>query len=111
MVDTLEKPSCPICRQILRVSGTDSNMYYCSDAANTHATVLIGPDGNFNLQILDIGPYSITIINTPDIQRTVIRKFNSIYNKTVLELSKALQLPWHDKNKVMEKIGIYLLFS
>ncbi len=107
----MEKPHCPICRQFLTASGLDERVYYCSDAATTHATIHFDLDGKIDLQILDIGPYSITITNSQKTQSTVIRKHNSVFKETVLELSTALELPWHNKKQVMEKIALYLLFS
>ena len=107
----MKKLRCPICRQILIASGLDGYVYYCSDAATTHATIHYGLDGKIDLQILDIGPYSVTITDNQDKQSTVIRKYNSLFKETVLELPKALQLPWHNKDQVMDKIALYLLFS
>ncbi len=107
----MENPHCPICRQVLIASGLDDRLYYCSDAATTHATVHFSLDGKVDLQILDIGPYSITVTDTQDKQSTTIRKHNSIFKEIVLELPAALQLSWHNKEQVMEKIALYLLFS
>lgn len=107
----MEKPHCPICRQVLIASGLDGSIYYCSDAATTHATIHFGLDGKIDLQVLDIGPYSITITDSQDKQTTVIRKYNFGFKETILELPKALQLSWHNKEQVMEKIALYLLFS
>lgn len=112
----------PICKQILKNSGTDKNTYYClsytPDLLPTHATLHIGEEDKVDLWVLDIGPHTITVANDGDVQKTVIRKcnpffkgFNSFFKEVILELPKALDLPWDDEDKVVEKIGLYLLFS
>lgn len=87
----------------------------------SHASIYVNPETKKpEIISLEIGPYDITIWDQVDDHRTDISKIdwrdsgpsrpNQFTNK-LITLPKALHLPWHDTNEVMERIRMYLLFS
>lgn len=87
----------------------------------SHASIYINPETKKSeILSLEIGPYDITVWDQVGNQQTEISKTdwkdngpsrpNQFSNK-LITLPKALHLPWHDTNEVMERIRMYLLFS
>lgn len=130
-----ENPTCPVCGNALKATGVDPNMYYCikrkvwvSDLGLhldiVDATLNLAPDGKVIWQLIEIPPYSFLITDDEKEQQTVVRKVvapetsphNKIRAKTfqrqiVLTVPAVMKLPWHDKQAVLERMKLYLLFS
>lgn len=131
-----ETPICPVCGNALKVAGVDPNMYYCpkrkiwfpdigAHIDTIEATIYIDASGRHTLQIIEVPPYRFTITDEDKIQKTEISKIavrqdrvhsykwypQSITRDPILILSTALKLPWNNKEKVLERMKLFLLFS
>lgn len=132
-----EPPICPVCGIPLRPTGNNPDMYYCTKRKiwmqdlGMHldiidATIYLAPDGQQTLKIIEVPPYSFTITDDNCCkQSTVVRKVipqdrtfppgplraRTLERKIVLSVDAAMKLPWHDKEKVLERMKMYLLFS
>jgi hypothetical protein len=131
----VEAPICPVCGNILRATGVNPNMYYCtkrkvwvSDLGMhldiVDATIYVEPvSGRQTLKIIEVAPYSFTITDDV-IKKTEVRKImpeeripgmrrtaRNLERKKVLSIEACMKLPWNDKEKVLERMKLYLLFS
>lgn len=132
---TSENPICPVCGNALKATGVDPNMYYCikrkiwvSDLGIhldiVDATVSITPEGKINWQLIEIPPYSFLITDDAKGQQTVVRKVlapeskpyykaraKTYERKIVLTVPALMKLPWNNKEEVLNRMKLYLLFS
>lgn len=130
-----EPPICPVCGNGLRATGVNPNMYYCTrrkvwmSDLGTHldivdATVYVAPDGRQTMKVIEVPPYSFTIIDDGVTQKTDVRKVmheerlpgmrssaRTYERKMVLSVQAVMNLPWNSKEKVLERMKLYLLFS
>jgi hypothetical protein len=129
-----QPPICPVCGIPLRPTGNNPDMYYCTKRKiwiqdlGMHldiidATIYVSPDGKPTLKIIEIPPYSFTITDDPGKTSTVIRKVmpqerlpgarkaRTLERKIILSMDVVAKLPWHDREKVLERVKLYLLFS
>lgn len=131
-----ETPICPVCGDVLKISGVDINMYYCpkrkiwfpdigAHIDTIEATICFNADGKPTLQIIEVPPYRFTITDEDQFQKTEISKIavrqdrvhpqkwypQAITREPILILSTALKLPWNNKEKVLERMKLFLLFS
>lgn len=137
----MKPPVCLVCGQPLKASGGDTNMYYCTKRKeyvsewNVHLDVMdtiiyIDPDNKKEaMWIVEIPPYRFTMTDLRGGQSTEIHKkvlpdwppWNKstdsesvqtlLYYKPILKIPSVMKLPWHDKEKVLERLKLYLLFS
>lgn len=132
----VEAPICPVCGLTLRATGVNPNMYYCtkrkvwvSDLGMhldiVDATIYVDPlSGKQTLKIIEVAPYSFTITDDTVTKKTEVRKImpeeripgtrkssRSLERKKVLSIEACMKLPWNDKEKVLERMKLYLLFS
>jgi hypothetical protein len=128
-----EIPICPVCGNKLRATGVNPDMYYCTKRKiwvsdlGTHleivdATVYLDPEGKQTVRTIEIPPYSFTITDDAK-QETVVRKIIApertrpwmpgriFQKKIVLTIPSVISLPWNDRNKVLERMKLFILFS
>jgi hypothetical protein len=137
----MKSPLCLVCGQPLKPSGAGANMYYCTRRKeyvsewNVHLDVMdtiiyFDPEsGRETMWVVEIPPYKFTMTDSSSVQKTEIHKkvlpdwppWNKavdpesvktlLYNKLILTVPSIMKLPWHDKEKVLERLKLYLLFS
>lgn len=132
----MEAPICPVCGEALKVTGANPNVYACTKRKvwlsdlGLHceiidATVYVDlQTGKRTSKLIEIPPYVFWITDDGSTQKTDVRKLvleeripgikqgsRSFERKRVLSLNCAMKLPWNDKEKVMERMRLYLLFS
>ncbi len=131
----MELPNCPVCGNALKATGVDPNMYFCvkrkvwiSDLGIhldiVDATLNILPDGKVTWQLIEIPPYSFLITDDEKGQQTVVRKVigpeltpwnkkraKTFERKIVLTVPALMKMPWNNKQKVLERMKLFLLFS
>lgn len=131
----IENPICPVCGNALKATGVDPNMYYCikrkvwvSDLGLhldiVDATLNITPEGKTTWQLIEIPPYSFLISDDEKGQQTVVRKviapeknpWDKVRAKTyrreiVLTVPALMKLPWNNKEEVLKRMKLYMLFS
>src|SRR5580693_5283527 len=100
---------CPVCLKPMQ-SYAHNNILNCTNVKGRycHATYYLnGPDIIF--KIIALSSY-LFYINC-DQNTTTIRQEHSTTRviELVLTLNHALELPWHDKNQVINKIKTYLV--
>lgn len=133
------QPDCLICGQPLKASGGDANMYYCTKRKEymselglnievIDSIIYVDPkSGKHSMKVIEIPPYRFTMTDYPRGQRTEVHKTvlpdwapwdkeiedKEIFlqKKLILRVPVVLNLPWHDKQKVLERLKLYLLFS
>lgn len=107
------------------IKSTLSNVYRCPKTTaawvGNEAVFGYSQDGNLSICILDVPPYLFTIYHGPNNgPRTLIEKrledldsgrIRQIDRKKVLDVAKALDLPWHDKEQVIQRVQTLVLFS
>ncbi len=132
---TIENPICPVCGNTLKATGTDPNMFYCvkrkvwvSDLGIhidiVDSTIYFTNEGKIEWQVIEIPPYRFLIVDDHDGQQTVVSKYVTLNKKpwdkqnamawrreTILTIDAIMNLPWNDKEQVLEKLKLYLLFS
>lgn len=132
---TKENPICPVCGNTLKATGTDPNMFYCvkrkvwvSDLGIhidiVDATIYLTNDGKIEWQVIEIPPYRFLLTDDKDGQMTVVSKYVTLNKnpwdkqnamawrrETILTIPALMKLPWNDKEQVLEKLKLYLLFS
>ena len=74
-----------------------------------------------SLKVIEIYPYTFTIANKNDFTKTTVRverkdeftQFAPLLasKEVILEIPYLLDLPWDDRDKVLEKMKTYILFS
>lgn len=130
-----QAPDCPVCGNPLRATGVNPDMYYCTrrrvwvSDLGLHldivdATIHVAPDGRRTYKVIEVPPYSFTIIDDKDIKQTIIRKVmpeeripgmkrsaRRLERKIVLDFDFPIKMRWNDKEKVLERMKLYLLFS
>jgi hypothetical protein len=130
-----ENPICPVCGNALKATGADPNMYHCLkqrvyvDDLGMHvevidASVNITPEGKVIWQLIEIPPYRFLIEDTEKGQLTTVYKLMTLDRKpwdkknavawkpeVILKIPALMNLPWNDKQEVLEKIKLYLLLS
>lgn len=127
-----QAPACPVCHRSMTVTGINPNMYFCerrqiySDDLGVHlevvdATIFVAPDGRHTLSIIEVPPYSFTMRDDEMGKKTEVRKIipqdivmgkaRVLERHKVFEVDSLMNLPWDNKKKVLERVGIYLLFS
>jgi hypothetical protein len=86
----------------------------------SHASVWVNPyNNNPEIFSLEVGPYDITMWDTEDAKKTRICTTDwrdglegpNQFEKHLITLEKALYLPWHDTQEVVNRIKMYLVFS
>lgn len=135
----MNPPSCLICGMPLKASGGDTNMYYCTTRKEymsewglhldvTDSVIYIDPNkGRETMWIVEIPPYRFTMTDfgsgpKTEVHKTVLpelapwdREIENVkiflYKKLILTVPSVMKLPWHDKQKVLERLKLYLLFS
>ena len=117
----------------MSVTGLNPNIYQCqrikvwvpeikAKLDNIHATFYVEPlTQQVTYKVIEMGAFSFTIQDDHQKKSTVIRKVKELpkrpkeartfESETILKLSAAIDLPWNDKSKVMERVRMYLLFS
>jgi hypothetical protein len=132
---TIENPTCPVCGNTLKATGTDPNMFYCvkrkvwvSDLGIhidiVDATIYRTPDGKVVWQVIEIPPYRFLLNDDDKGQLTTVSKYVTLNKKpwdkqnamawkreVILTVQALINLPWNDKDQVLEKLKLYLLFS
>jgi len=123
---------CPVCKEEMRQT-INTSLYMCpvenrrivfSDFAMTYldSVIYLNADGSPHTQIYEIPPYKFGIWNFGN--STVIEKA-SLMNKRIsftlsnnayqyrplLTINYILDLPWDNREKVLEKVKGYLIFS
>jgi len=91
---------------------------------NIHATYYVEPlTQKITYKVIELGMYSFTIQDgeRPEDKSTVIRKVKELKgnrrkartfeSEVVLKFASAIDLPWHDYDKVIERLRLYFLFS
>ena len=130
-----EIPICPVCGKTLKATGVDPFMYYCTKRKiwfphiGTHldtveATIWTDAEGKYVLQIIEIPPYRFTITDDVDEQKTEISKIayqetmpphkwypHALSREVILNIPTVINLPWNNKEKVLERVKLFLLFS
>lgn len=135
----MKAPDCLVCGQPLRASGGDTNMFYCVTRKehisewNVHVDyvdtiIYVDPiDRRETMWVVEIPPYRFTMTDFSLGQKTEVHKTvmpdgapwdQEIENremflqkKLILKVACLLNLPWHDRQKVLERLKLYLLFS
>ncbi len=132
---TRQIPTCPVCGNTLKATGADPDTYYCvkrkiwiSDlgihADIVDAAINVSPEGKVRWQHIEVPPYSFIITDDEKGQSTVVRKLMAperlpahirktftYEKKTILTIKAIMNLPWNNKQKVMERMKMFLLFS
>jgi hypothetical protein len=120
---------CPICQVEMKRSST-SDMYGCPERrifsipeinqefAYWDAGMVFNADDSNLWQMYEILPYQIIIHNKHQLHgtKTTITKLiiypPDMWNfKTIFTVDAALELPWADREQVIEKIKLYSTFS
>ncbi len=114
-------------------------MYYCAKRKEymsewglhldvTDSVIYVDPKrGRDTMWVVEIPPYRFTMTDFGYRQRTEVHKTvlpdwapwdREIENKEIflqkkliLSVPSVMKLPWHDKQKVLERLKLYLLFS
>lgn len=125
----MKVPVCPVCGLVLKTTVINPVLYYCEKRKFwltepgmyidiIDATIYMSADGRKTLKIIDIPPFTFTIFDEINFKRTKIYKImpshqtKSLTKEMVLDIAgTAIDLPWNDKEKVLDKIKLYLLFS
>lgn len=90
-----------------------------------HAFVMVVKDQeDFPWMQIEVPPYTIVVTKSKDSAKSVIkktvRKKKSKYDKSknkeyeykeIIEIDEAVELPWNDRPKVIDRIHTYLVFS
>jgi hypothetical protein len=101
---------------------TLSSVYRCSKLSSAgwwenEAVFGYNEAGELSICILDIAPYLITIYHrsphtiVEERVKDVSGKLLKIERRKVLDVARALELPWHNKEQVVERIKTLVLFS
>jgi hypothetical protein len=130
-----ETPICPVCGDTLKATGVDPNMYYCTKRKiwfpdigahldTIEATIYVDDDGKYTLQVIEVPPYRFTITDNAKVQKTEVEKVvkhepapghkwypRALGRKVILTIPSIMNLPWNDKEKVLERMKLFLLFS
>jgi hypothetical protein len=87
------------------------------------AAIFVAPDGRQTMKTIEVLPYIFNITDDGYTQKTVVKKMIPIdaawkkmmlpngERRVVLTLPVAMNMPWDNKAKVLEKMRLYLLFS
>lgn len=123
---------CPVCHFPMKASGINSDMYFCARRKiySTYlsiwldivdATICVAPNGQRTLSIIEVPPYTFTIRDDEIGQKTEVRKIipvdvvmgkaQSLDRVKVFEVDSIMNLPWDNAKRVIERVGVYLLFS
>lgn|SRR5574337_1238610 len=126
---------CPICGNALKAMGTNPNLYTCTKrkvwvsdlgihVEIVDAAISLSSTGKQIYKVIEVPPYIFSIADDEGKKQTEITEMVPIADvpwrkivgrpydrKVILRISAALDLPWHDKQKVFEKVRLYLLFS
>ena len=110
-------------------------MYYCTrrkiwvSELGIHldivdSTIYVDPDGKQTFRVIEVPPYSFTITDDERTKKTDVRKVmpearrpgqrkgsRQLERKMVLSVGSVINMPWNDKEKLLEKMKLYLLFS
>jgi len=116
-------------------------MYYCDTRKEyvsdwnihvevTDSVIYIDPvSGRETMWVVEIPPYRFTMTDFTSGQKTEVHKrvlpdwppWNKttdpesvktlLYYKLILKVPSIMKLPWHNKEKVLERLKLYLLFS
>ena len=132
-------PLCLVCGATLTPGG-DTNMYYCATRKEymsewglhvdvTDSVIYVDPQrGRETMWIVEIPPYRFTMTDfgepKTEVHKTVlpgdppwdkVSDPNSIkfllFKKLILKVPVLMKLPWHDRQKALERLKLYLLFS
>lgn len=123
---------CPVCHFPMKATGINPDMYFCARRRmySTHlgvsldivdATIYVAPNGQKILSIIEVPPYTFTIRDDEMGQKTEVRKIvasdvvmgkaQSLDRIKVFEVDSIMNLPWDNAQRVLERVGLYLLFS
>jgi hypothetical protein len=138
---TMKPPVCLVCGATLTASGGDTNMYYCVKRKeyvaewNVHLEVMdsiiyLDPiSKQETMWVVEIPPYRFTMTDFSSGRKTEVHKkvlpdwppWNKaadpesvktlLYNELILTVPSLMKLPWHDRQKTLERLKLYLLFS
>src|SRR5579885_2271574 len=122
---------CPVCNQPMVVTGLNPNIYQCqrikvlvpelnTKVDNIHAQFYVEPlTQKITYKVIELGAYSFTISDDFNKKSTVVsclkeiprkpKQARSFERKTILKLDSAIDLPWNDREKVFERLKLYLL--
>lgn len=125
--------TCPVCNQGMIAGGVNPNIYQCQRTKEyvpelktkldiIHATYYIDPvTQQITYKVIELGSVSFVISDDVNGKKTIIRRVKELPRKKgesrrfesqeLLKLPAAINLPWHDRKQVMEKLSLYLLFS
>lgn len=137
----MKSPVCLVCGMPLKATGGDTNMYYCVTRKeyvsewNVHLDVVdsviyIDPiRGCETMWVVEVPPYRFTMTDFESGPKTEVHKtvlpdwppWNKtmdpesiktlMYKKLILTVPARMKLPWHDKQQVLERLKLYMLFS
>lgn len=109
-------PVCPICGETMTKSGIKHTMlYYCPRESATHAIYHLDSD-KITFQVITILPYEF-VIHDGAVKRTEVclisrdERGRLGNHKTILRIDTPMNLSWHDKEEVLRKLKLYILFS
>lgn len=128
--------TCLVCGAPLIAAGGKSNMYYCAKRREyvsdfgvhldvMDSTIYVDEAGRQTIKVIEIPPYKFSITDEESVQKTEVYKLvlpdaplwdaaeakEWIYHKSILVVPAVMDLPWHDRRKVLERLKLYLLFS
>jgi hypothetical protein len=129
----MSDPTCPVCRGKMVVTAnpvlfrcTRKSVWHPAQGTQleyTHAFVMVDGD-DFPFMQIEVPPYTIKIIKDKNGDKSVISKTvpktkhrldkskNKEYvYKELITVDAAINLPWHDRLKVLDRIMTYLIFS
>ena len=131
----MNAPLCPVCGMTLQATAVNPNMYYCTkrrvwvsdlgDHLDTvDAAIYVAPDGRQTMKVIEIPPYIFSITDDGNVQKTVVKKLMppdglpwkklrllGPERKIILTGPAVMTMPWNDKEKVVKKLHLYMLFS
>ena len=128
---------CPVCGDKLLSAGPPAvDTYWCAkrqEYVQDFGTsvdvvdyfVYVDPDGRHSSRIIEIPPYKFSITDEKSCRKTEVYKtvLNDLppwsvedksmflQKKHILTIPAVMNLPWHDRSKVLERLKLYLLFS
>lgn len=125
---------CPVCSKLLTVNSNASLIYSCETKQEwvpslkitldvVDATYYLLSNNEPVVKVIEIPPYKFIIKNAEDDKYTEVREIyipDHSYSsdskwmfdtKRLLYISAVMDAPWHDREKVLEKLKSYLLLS
>lgn len=130
-------PVCLVCGKPLKATGGDTNMYYCAMRKEwvsefgvhldiVECVIYVDPEKKREtMWVVELAPYRFTMTDFPtgpktEVHQTVLpdagpwdRDFvkSFLYKKRILTVPAVMKLPWDNKQQVLDRLKLYMLFS